>query len=364
MGSIADWVTETHKRVGAYSLVFLQAGRANDVVVSDLCSSCDVVATVDDFLARDDEESGLIVLTDLESLVARERAHKLFGPLRARIISEMAAGNRFILLSRAPRIAFPEVVGSSVLEDASFWRVTPGCDDGPMGRFRSWSNSTSEEEFFEDVVAELGSGVLASLDENFFELMLSGNEMLNLLAPREIEALEGAGLLLREHAELRWAAPQRLGELKNAIGNVVSSAVESPPEAGDVYRSLWVMERIIRNALRAFAREKHQHRWRSVFLSSDLARAILERASLSGYSAAVSINEVRDPLEWLTLGELLSLRDQSKEDFGMPSRLWILFNSEIAPIRNRLSHMRSLKPHDSRMALKWEKVLLRKVGWH
>ncbi|OII18529.1 hypothetical protein BIV01_03050 [Curtobacterium sp. MCBA15_013] len=231
-----------------------------------------------------------------------------------------------------------------------------------MRAFHAWDESRSEEEFLCDVLKELGSGVWAALDEMFFEMMLSGAEVLSLLKGRELEALVGAGLILREGAEHRWAAPKRIGELKNALGTLVSGAIEAPDGAGDVYRSLWVMERVIRNAVRRRARQAHPQRWRSTLVPEGLAGSILERASIAGYPAAVSINEIRDPLEWLTLGELLTLRESSSiGDLGMPQHLWRLFSGEVSPIRNRLSHMRALKQADFATALKWEKVLLRKV---
>lgn len=87
--------------------------------------------------------------------------------------------------------------------------------------------------------------------------------------------------------------------------------------------------------------------WRHECLSSVQPKEVLKRAAEAAYPGANSIKLIRDPLEWLTLGELLDLKDRAEiGDLGWSQALWRNFAADIMPIRNRLAHMRTLHPGD------------------
>lgn len=68
-----------------------------------------------------------------------------------------------------------------------------------------------------------------------------------------------------------------------------------------------------------------------------------ERARESAYLATTSIVQIRDPLEWLSLGELFQLCDmQSIGNLGLDPAIWRNFSAQVVPIRNRTAHMRNL----------------------
>jgi hypothetical protein len=105
------------------------------------------------------------------------------------------------------------------------------------------------------------------------------------------------------------------------------------------------MERMIRRSIRQRAVDAWSGNWRQQCLTGDLPAKVLERATEAAYPAANSIKLIRDPLEWLTLGEQLDLKNRGEiGDLACPTRFGENFSSDIMPIRNRLAHMRTLHP--------------------
>jgi hypothetical protein len=159
-----------------------------------------------------------------------------------------------------------------------------------------------------------------------------------------------------------WAVKNRLGELKDALSDALAANTEVQESVNSVFRELWVIERSIRRALRSRAKVVWGKSWRQQVLGGDLPAKVLERASVAAYAAAKSLAEIRDPIEWLTLGELLETRSrQPIGELGIESTLWTLFASEMLPIRNRLSHMRLMRSEDIPMVMKWARVMERKL---
>jgi len=77
---------------------------------------------------------------------------------------------------------------------------------------------------------------------------------------------------------------------------------------------------------------------------------------------ARTINEIRNPLEWLSLGELLELVERPPCDgLGLTAVEWRRFKQDVLPVRNRLSHMRLLKRGDKEVAQQWLTILRRRA---
>ena len=89
-----------------------------------------------------------------------------------------------------------------------------------------------------------------------------------------------------------------------------------------------------------------------------LATEVLKRAQLDSSLSAVSVRELRDPLEWLTLSELLDIITSKRiGGLGVALHIWQKFREQVLPIRNRLSHMRLLKSRDEETVSIWVGVI-------
>ena len=356
------WVSSIGKKADRYSILFLQLGACHDPARRALAQSGSLHRTIDEYLAQSFERNQqVIVIEALEGLLVN--AIDSLGPLRDKVMSDVDAGNRIVLLSRPPRIAFPLVPGSSLLEDARFVHG-PNLETGTPEHFPSCSeDGRSVVDVVRSALVELGPEVCASLDRVVYESMLSGSEALSIFSARELEALAGAAFTSIHENTRVWNFSRSLGPLKLALDDVMAADVEPQPQLGQVNGALWSMERSIRKTIRDRAISAWGRNWRAQCLNGDLPGRVLDRAAESAYLAAKSIKELRDPLEWLTLGELLDLRDRKEiGNLGLQPVLWRQFATQILPIRNRLSHMRTLRPQDYDDVVKWLRVVERKLS--
>jgi len=130
--------------------------------------------------------------------------------------------------------------------------------------------------------------------------------------------------------------------------------VEPPVDLADISNGLWFIERSIRLKLRDYAISAFGSKWRSQVLHGDLATKVLGRARFDAAVTALSVAELRDPIEWLSVGELLQvISHRTVGGLGQDTVLWEKFTAEIVPIRNRLSHMRLIKKGDRETVLMW-----------
>lgn len=354
----SHWVSTILQKVEQLRIVFLQLGASNEPARRALLDSGATVKPVQTYLNEQSEpRNGTLVLDQVESFITANEGSRM-GILRERVFEDVDAGARVILLSRAPRIAFPSVVGSSLLDDASFAHA-------PIVQCRTadeWPTCIVDGLPAPEVLCralwELGIDLCASLDRVVYESLLTGAEALGLLGARELEALDGSGFTARDGNTRTWNFPKYLAPLKEALDNVLADALEPQQNFADVSAGLWKIERMIRREVRRRAITAWGKNWRAQCLNGDLPAKVLERATESAYLGATSIKQLRDPLEWLSLGELLQLKDRSEiGSLGLTAAHWRHFGSEIMPIRNRLAHMRSLYPEDAARVVQWKRVL-------
>lgn len=363
--TLDDWVDELRARAQRHSIVFLQLGAAFEPVRRHLLASGLRSQSIAEYVRSRPESPGIVMLTDVEAAGSALPTVSL-SVLRELVDSDIGAGVRFVLISRWPRIAYPDVPGSSLLEDSRYER-------GPL------NSETNEDpghvlpaclvderdlaEVFSAALDELGLEVCASLDRALFEsMMIEGNEALTLLSAREFEALEGAGIARVDDNQREWSVRNRLAELREALASTLAANTEPPRDLHPTMDGLWRIERTIRQAVRAKAQMEWGTKWRKLVLKGDLGERVRARATESAYAAAKSLAEIRDPLEWLTLGELLTVRERPEiGDLGVEPFLWKQFAASILPVRNRLTHMRLLQPSDAAEVTKWQRVLERKL---
>lgn len=359
----SEWVFGIHRKAEQFGIVFLQLGASNEPARRSLTASRVTMQRVQDYLAMEVPTlTGIFVIDEIESLAVTNESTQM-GVLRERVIKDVESGSRVVLLSRAPRIAFPAVVGSSLFDDASFAHapfVTSGRPD-------DWPSCLEDGEPTVAVLCrtlkELGMDLCASLDRVVYESQLTDVEALGLLSARELEALDGSGLTAPRGAMRTWNIPKYLALLKGALDEVLADALEPQQQLAAVNSGLWKIERMIRREVRKQAIKAWPSNWRVQCLNGDLRTKVLGRATESAYLGAASIKQLRDPLEWLSLGELLQLRDRPEiGDLGLSAAHWRQFNTQIMPIRNRLAHMRNLHPEDSATVVKWKRVLELKLS--
>lgn len=359
----AQWLAGIREKVVTFGILFLQIGSANEPARRRLLESGVLVENVYSFLEDDAVvDDGIVVIEGVESL-ARVRSGSSLGALRIKVFKCVKEGSRVILLSRAPRVAFPPVAGSSLLDDASFARgpihSTRSIDDWPA----CVEDGVQATEVLGAALEELGSEVCASLDRIVFEYSLLGNEALAMLSARELEALDGAGITSPTAGGRVWNLPRHFAPLKASLSGVLAGSLNVQGQLGEVTEGLWKIERLLRREIRLKAVISWPRSWRTECLTIDLREKVLERATQSAYLTATSIKQIRDPLEWLTLGELLSLTEvKNIGDLGLSAAHWRAFRGEVFPVRNRLAHMRNLRPEDLTDVVKWRRVLESRFG--
>lgn len=357
---------EARRRLKRFNLVFVQCGAMFDVIRGPLLEELDgtlLKAAAFATGAPIGEESALVVLDEVEVFAATGKAQNTtLGALRQKVNELCDSGFKVCLISRMPRNAFAPVAGSSLLDDASVYYMpllepqecTEGrhSETGPTLPPVGLSDSCDVGELLRSTVRELGVNALTELDFTLFEARHEMN-FVTELDPAVADALLSAGLIYLENEERRFS-PVPLWQLKNAVADTMAELVTPQADLASVSDGLWLIERTIRKFLRSAATTQSPTKWRKELLNQSLAMKVLERARSDVNVTATIVSELRDPIEWLSLGELLELV-QSKKFDGLfwDALTWKHFTKDIIPIRNRLSHMRLLKKGDKATVRMW-----------
>ena len=360
----AQWIGQALSALEQFTVVFAQLGAAHEPLRTTLSTVGDKsvdLASDRDVSLFPIEKQQRIVLTGLEQFV--DSPHKL-GDLREQTLRAVTTTNaRVLLVSRVPRICYAETPGSSILEDAKFIApplVEAETDGAPETRLPAMASKDFDhfQDLLRTIFVELGSAVCASLDHAIFEAGLGETECLEALPPREFESLCGSGLTIKTGGARLWSVEKRFTEVKSVLSDVVSTSVVPQYAYDRIYGYLFSLERQIRNAVRVRAIEEWPSKWRTQVLNGDLGDKVLERAGEDAYRTARSVAELRDPLEWLTLGELLQIRGREEIGLlGLDKRLWDRLADDVVPVRNRLTHMRLVRPEDLSQVRRWAQVI-------
>lgn len=358
---------EIRAKARQYKLLFVQVGAAFDVLRGALISqvggtqlgAAEFCETEADKL----QVEGILVLTELEEFTGiPAKGRPTLGTLRQRVTQQLAVSD-VCLISRAPRIAFPKVPGSSLIEDSKV-HVIPlleshehSVDASPSGLPSVVFGDQGFAEAFRASLQELGLSTLAALDYALFESM-SGRDFVRHLEHGEIEALRGAGLVAVEDGDHAFTVPRRYSEFREAAAGALAEITHPQDDLGPLADGLWTIERMIRKSLRDLAIRNHQGSWRRHVTHGDLETKVLQRARSDSYLTAAKVSELRDPIEWLSLGELLEVARSTKfQGLGIDEYTWSRFSHDLLPIRNRLSHMRLIKHGDRATVGMWVKRL-------
>lgn len=363
------------KSLTRHRLVFVQIGAAfepiREGIVGELKGILSTIPHRADW-QNSAEEGQTLVITDLEQCVHSE--DNILGAVRETILALLDSGKMVCLISRAPRISYKSVPGSSVLEDAALVTLPlmtrddlPASNGSPHALGWEWPSVAFGAPFdvgtLQVVLSEVGHGLVAALDHALFEVDPSGTGGLSFLAARELEGLRGSGIVkmdLSGNPSLAVTRSKKI--LCEALAAHVSETVEPASIFPGVAAGLWFIERKIRHALRKAAIQKYENTWRSSSVGG-MKVEILRRAQLDTNVTAKSVEDLRDPLEWLTLGELMDIvRGPKFEGLGQEAAIWRKLQEQLVPIRNRLAHVRMLLAEDEEVVTMWASLIRSRFG--
>ncbi|MEV5754416.1 hypothetical protein AB0L00_41940 [Actinoallomurus sp. NPDC052308] len=355
-------------RLKRFKLVFIQCGAAFEVLRNPLLTALGgTVFNAADF-ARSGSPieipAGPIILDGLEAFAHDGKVSgATFGGLRAKVNKLIDDDAEICMVSRIPKISFAPVPGSSLLDDAS-WHCLPLLEphecleeerDNPASALPSigLGHQPDVDILLRASLDELGVNVLTDLDFAIFEANHDAH-FITEVEPGVAEAMRGAGLARVVDDGLRFTSPVLFWQFKAAVADAIASVVGPQADLADVFGGLWQIERIIRKALRDAAIENSGQRWRKNLFNEAIAKNVLERARNDVNVTAVSVSQLRDPTEWLSLGELLEVVQSSRfKGLSWDAIAWKHFAQDIMPIRNRISHMRLLKKGDRATVRMW-----------
>lgn len=354
------------QKANLFNLVLAPAGRAFAHLQEPFGERCDAILTMTEVLAMAEPPQGasLILITGIEKADIHWEAGSPnpLAPLRTRVSEFLDVGISVVLTSRYPRLRYPKVPGSSLLEDARLFHPplrVAARSEHRLHALPAWDPQLDEVEFLTEVVLDLGVTLVARLDEILYESPHSPQDALGDLSSDELDGLRFAGLVMPDGVRHAWSIPRGIAPLKEAVANCLAATVVPPRDLGHAFELLWKIERRIRSALRHQARQLWPTDWRVALMHPDYEDRVLERARAVSYAHSTAIKTIRDPLEWLTLPELLKLRGDKQRlgSLGLNSLYWPRLASDLIPIRNQISHMRFLKPGDLTRLKQWEAIL-------
>jgi len=357
---VGAWVDEVLQQCARWNIVFVQLGEAYPIARAALAPSVDSVVSAAAYIEDAELEGNLRLVTELEDLA--EPGAPSLGRLRERVIADRDNGARVILLSKRPKIAFPTVPGSQVLRDAKL--VPP-----PLySSAKSWDfgqEATREgvpaQIVIERAVRELGEVACAGLDEALFEDGRASEDLATLTEPLQ-DALLGAGMLTYSDEGLCWAISDARSRVRSALSEVIAGMRRPQDDFARVASSCWIVERLVKQALRARARAVWGSRWRAELLGADMSLIAFDRASGGTCASAEDLEDLRDPLEWLTLAETLELVGRTQVGhLGVPSSMWTLMTTELLPVKDRVERSQLMRRADVDIARRWADLLAQRL---
>ncbi|TFC63856.1 hypothetical protein [Cryobacterium sp. TMT2-4] len=357
---LESWVEGLFQQCTRWNIVFVQLGEAYPIARDAIAPSVDSIVSAVDYLDNTELEGKLRLVTELESLA--EPGAPSLGRLRERVIADRDNGTRVILLSRRPKIAFPTAPGSQVLWDAKL--VSPPLYSTP----ESWNfgeEATREgvpaEIVIERALRELGEIACAGLDAVLFEDGRASEELTSLAEPL-LDALLGAGMITHSGDKLCWAISDGRLSVRSALSEVIAGMNRPQDDFARVASDCWIVERTVKQALRARAKALWGEKWRAELLGVNLSSAALGRACGGTYASAETLEDIRDPLEWLTLTETLGLLDHAQVGtLGVSPSMWTLMSSELLPVKDRIERSQLMRRSDVDIASRWVDLLAQRL---
>lgn len=277
--SAADLIAKAR----AYGIVLAPDGKAFGNFRRAWLDACDDHLTVAQVIELESTPSGnVLIISGLEEVCKGVGFPNLLGPLRQKVTTLRQDGVAVVLLSSMPRIAYPSVAGSSLLQDAREFHPAlreAGGDDHRLHPLPAWEPGMDEVEFLTGLVSELGISLVARLDELLFESPRRPAEALADLSSLECDALYFAGLIKPvDVSGYGWSVPGAIQDIKEAVADYLARSLDPPGDLAEAYEVLWRIERRIRAALRSRAMEQWESTWKDSLTSPVYSAKAIGRA--------------------------------------------------------------------------------------
>ncbi len=333
-------------------LVFVQRSLETDAVLELVYSGGKALQLDSTELPRAGSPGDVVFVTKIEGLSQQRHGQGAgLGVLREQVHAMLDAGVDVCLVSGLPRIGYPPTPGSSLLLDAHVFQMD-SCrralaDDTALDT-AALERPPRQAEEVRQLLDRLGLDALSALDRLIFDMGATTRPDSALVAPLEWEALRGSGLVELQADENQHVIRTPLGVLMATLTDVLAENLAVQHDLAHVVVGLTELELRLRRAARAKAIEVFGVKWRAQVFNESLNQAVLERATADAFSPPQSVKSLRDPFEWLSLGELLEVVRNGKwcDRLGLEDRYWRRLGENVLPVRNRVSHMRLLRRGD------------------
>lgn len=332
------------------------------------------------------------IIDGLENMLMSDSCEQTLEQLRPRITLVRERGARVMLLSRAPLQRYPTLRSSSILLDASGYSFRPlsakqtadyvrsrGIGDikamqrlsdfasGSRALLECFCNielsdaagnaklreaSSSERIIALNCFQELGPSLCAWLEHWVFENASTVMESDDISEAR-LQALRLAGVVRPQDSgnDMLALLPMKNREQwVDALGEALELTTSPPIEWRRLVEQLFTLERDLRYFLRKELERIHGKYWATKILPAqeDQISALARRDTAPRVR---KYSDIRSPLEWLTLNELLQLAEQQAVTsasmvLGHGPEDWAELSRRVVPIRNRVAHMRLAREGD------------------
>lgn len=360
------------------------------------------VHDVRESLPRDSDSDHVLVGFDALILTA-DRCERL-AQLRASAMVALDDGRRLIALSRPPKARLLGCPGSQLILDARTKFLAPltagvakdvlaaaGVENKQavfaaeassglpalIAAFLEGHTSAAGEakvarglvlehmrRLLREAFTELGPEVTTA----FHRVVEQGDPEIGAdLDPLIVEAFRGAGVAAIDGSTqaVRLQVPDRIRSIYvEAARSVIDSTVEPPEAVTGILAGLWEIERRLRYRLQRLSVDRAGNSWRSLVMSdAELRTRILERVSHDRASTVSEMEAVANPLEWMTLDELLQLIEEQAA-WACPPEAPVGFfrrmRSDLPAVRNRAAHCRLPELRDGEVVERWRLELRRR----
>lgn len=411
VGDFSSAVGHILAQLRAFNVVFLHLGAlfSPDLLLAELLEELGRRGqSVRDVAVRgapgvEAEPGETMVVTGFDEAAASERKCELLGNARAWGIEQMQRGASLLLFSRVPKVALLGCAGSQLVMDAKAVFVQPWSEEEQRGVLDRAGVTEAEQDAFirfscglpglNDVllsvssagvpeterrvraadelserialaVGELGWRVAVALEDK-----LAREQSMEFETDRDdalvVEALRGSGLLaVGEDGRGRLLSTRLRPQAIDGVRRTLDGVVLPPPDVKEILEGLWEIERRVRALVGQQARAQHGRGWRGSLLDAELRQRVLERVERETALPLDSLSEVANPLDWLTIDELLGLfldaRVQAPD--RLPHAFWVRARHELVPVRNRSAHFRLPDLGDAETVRRWRSELTRRLG--
>lgn len=330
----------------------------------------------------------VVLLVDMETLINRPRA---LEQLRVDVNDWISNGSRrrVVILSRSPRSAYPVGDGSSLVLDSrdvhlhesrfadwirseheSLYGPLPEAANASRGLASKVLEALREgppdvESIAADVacqtLVELGPSYIALLDEWALERGLRTVPAIDVPEWMQVELFMAGAAELDLDQQNLILFNRSLGKgWSDGLRSASQRCVSAPRDWRELAASLFELERLLRLIMLDAFEASLGRKWAKQILSEENATYIRQSA---GVPEDFPLHQLANPLDYMTLGQLLDLVDGRLEmaATGLTPVLRLELR-RVVPIRNRVGHMRLPRMGDLHTTRTTLRLLQLKVG--